>query len=310
MLCPTKSPIKYAQMRGRGCRLCPEIGKEEFIIYDFVGNSKRFSDPGKAYQWSKPTVKEEIARKYGDFMTIPEGSLNDEIRTREIINGLDINHDKNQTHAIVDSPRRRHRPKRSRTLAKAKTSNISFIQEARPVSGEILSWANTSNEQWTEVGNNIFNILTDPTLSQDGQEKLQDIALEIATKLQERLVFGSDCQQCEKNRLKLRTSMLEVVLEKGVPRSYTPEMFEQKRNDMFLFFDDVYLNNEEDPLGQCSLQDVPLGVVISEGKAITLPNKENTTHYLDLSSRNEVNTARAPGSKAKVETLMSVAGLT
>lgn len=45
MLRRTKSPIKYAQMRGRGSRLCPKIGKEEFIIYDFVGNSKRFNDP-------------------------------------------------------------------------------------------------------------------------------------------------------------------------------------------------------------------------------------------------------------------------
>jgi type I restriction enzyme, R subunit len=28
MLRPTKSPIKYAQMRGRGSRLCPKIGKK------------------------------------------------------------------------------------------------------------------------------------------------------------------------------------------------------------------------------------------------------------------------------------------
>jgi len=35
MLRPTQSPIKYAQMRGRGSRLCPKINKTEFIIYDF-----------------------------------------------------------------------------------------------------------------------------------------------------------------------------------------------------------------------------------------------------------------------------------
>lgn len=47
MLRPTQSPIKYAQMRGRGSRLCPKIGKEEFIIYDFVGNSKDSTIPAK-----------------------------------------------------------------------------------------------------------------------------------------------------------------------------------------------------------------------------------------------------------------------
>jgi type I restriction enzyme R subunit len=109
MLRPTKSPIKYAQMRGRGSRLCPKIGKEEFIIYDFVGNSKRFNDPGERYDkpklvsvapGSRPAETGEI--EAGDvpqpetgatnpesgkreFLTIPEESLDDEIRSREII---------------------------------------------------------------------------------------------------------------------------------------------------------------------------------------------------------------------------------
>ncbi len=42
MLRPTVSAMKYAQMRGRGSRLCPKIGKTEFWIYDFVGNVARF----------------------------------------------------------------------------------------------------------------------------------------------------------------------------------------------------------------------------------------------------------------------------
>lgn len=109
MLRPTLSPIKYAQMRGRGSRLCPKIGKEEFIIYDFVGNSKRFNDPGERYDKpktvgvapaSRPAKTGEIAE--GDiqqtqtgtpypeggvreFVTIAEGSLDDEIRAREIL---------------------------------------------------------------------------------------------------------------------------------------------------------------------------------------------------------------------------------
>ncbi len=109
MLRPTLSPIKYAQMRGRGSRLCPKIGKNEFIIYDFVGNSKRFNDPGEAYQkpklvgaapGSRTTETGEIVEgdaqqaqpltKYPEggsreFLLLAEGSLEDEIRAREII---------------------------------------------------------------------------------------------------------------------------------------------------------------------------------------------------------------------------------
>lgn len=109
MLRPTKSPIKYAQMRGRGSRLCPKIGKEEFIIYDFVGNSKRFNDPGERYDkpklvgvapGSRPAETGEIEEGdvpqpetgttypeggHREFLTIAEGSLDDEIRSREII---------------------------------------------------------------------------------------------------------------------------------------------------------------------------------------------------------------------------------
>lgn len=109
MMRPTKSPIKYAQMRGRGSRLCPKINKAEFIIYDFVGNSKRFNDPGDAYHKPKlvgaapnarTTETADVAeadfqkpemeisypeRGSNEFLTIAEGSLDDEIRFREII---------------------------------------------------------------------------------------------------------------------------------------------------------------------------------------------------------------------------------
>ena len=108
MLRPTGSPIKYAQMRGRGSRLCPKIGKEEFIIYDFVGNSKRFNDPAGEYRKPKQVgfapgsrVAEGGEPDSGDlppeaatpggksrkdhFTLIGGGSLVDEIRSREII---------------------------------------------------------------------------------------------------------------------------------------------------------------------------------------------------------------------------------
>jgi len=105
MLRPTNSAIKYAQMRGRGSRLCPKIGKENFIIYDFVGNTDKFNDP--AEQYHKPKVvgprpgllgprPEDEGPEPGpppelppvpprEFVTIPEESLEDEIRKREIL---------------------------------------------------------------------------------------------------------------------------------------------------------------------------------------------------------------------------------
>jgi type I restriction enzyme R subunit len=109
MLRPTKSAIKYAQMRGRGSRLCPRIGKTEFIIYDFAGNTKRFNDPGEAYHKPRlvsvaPDTTPVLGDDTGDeitpdaiakpqpypeprpdFLLIKEGSLDDEIRSREII---------------------------------------------------------------------------------------------------------------------------------------------------------------------------------------------------------------------------------
>ena len=105
MLRPTNSAIKYAQMRGRGSRLCPKIGKEDFIIYDFVGNTDKFNDPAEQYHKPKvvgaqpgpipPGCEEEGSEAEpppepaphppSEFVTIPEGSLDDEIRKREIL---------------------------------------------------------------------------------------------------------------------------------------------------------------------------------------------------------------------------------
>jgi len=39
-----RSPILYQQMRGRGTRTAPHIGKKKFIIYDFFGNHEYFND--------------------------------------------------------------------------------------------------------------------------------------------------------------------------------------------------------------------------------------------------------------------------
>jgi len=39
-----RSPILYQQMRGRGTRTAPHIGKQQFIIYDFFRNHEHFND--------------------------------------------------------------------------------------------------------------------------------------------------------------------------------------------------------------------------------------------------------------------------
>ncbi|KPJ68571.1 MAG: hypothetical protein AMJ43_00010 [Coxiella sp. DG_40] len=105
MLRPTNSAIKYAQMRGRGSRLCPKIGKEDFIIYDFVGNTDKFNEPAEQYHKPREVGTRpgtDILVDYWDdeteiveppspppppseFKTILEGSLEDEIRRREIL---------------------------------------------------------------------------------------------------------------------------------------------------------------------------------------------------------------------------------
>ncbi|MFH1684631.1 MAG: DEAD/DEAH box helicase family protein [Candidatus Margulisiibacteriota bacterium] len=104
MLRPTKSAIKYAQMRGRGNRLCTKIGKTEFLIYDFVGNTENFNDPGMEYHRPKevgisPGLKQPKETEIGtettpqpypepkshEFFVIAEGSLEDEFRRRETI---------------------------------------------------------------------------------------------------------------------------------------------------------------------------------------------------------------------------------
>jgi len=105
MLRPTTSAIKYAQMRGRGSRLCPRIGKTSFLIYDFVGNHSRFNDPGAQYNRPKQVGKRpkpgETEPEPGpeptpppppgppgpprEFTVIPMGAKEDTIRRRELI---------------------------------------------------------------------------------------------------------------------------------------------------------------------------------------------------------------------------------
>ncbi|MHB8519150.1 MAG: DEAD/DEAH box helicase family protein [Limisphaerales bacterium] len=105
MLRPTTSAIKYAQMRGRGSRLCPRIGKTSFLIYDFVGNHSRFNDAGAQYHRPKQIGKRPLPggtepepgpepmppqppgppQPPREFTVIPMGAKEDTIRRRELV---------------------------------------------------------------------------------------------------------------------------------------------------------------------------------------------------------------------------------
>lgn len=91
------------KMRGRGSRLCSKIKKTEFLIYDFVGNTERFDDPGVEYHRPKVIDTRSFAQQAGEitpelihqsqseekktreFVLIKEGLLEDEFRRRETI---------------------------------------------------------------------------------------------------------------------------------------------------------------------------------------------------------------------------------
>jgi len=101
MMCrPTRSPTFYQQMRGRGSRLCPQVGKKEFLIYDFVGNAEYFNDEGyDPFEQKKVATrlrveeveKEEVIEEQipeaivRQFVTIPLGQARDEWVERRYI---------------------------------------------------------------------------------------------------------------------------------------------------------------------------------------------------------------------------------
>ncbi|MEJ5328745.1 MAG: DEAD/DEAH box helicase family protein [Desulfobaccales bacterium] len=151
MLRPTRSAIKYAQMRGRGSRLCPRIGKTEFLIYDFVGNSTIFNDPGEPHHRPKEVGRRPAPQPPGEpgpgpepvpppeppppppreFIQIPEGSLEDEFRRRETIivgpEGLAID-------------RKTYRDKF--------TAKVIELQRTDPVVQKIFAGQEVTEEEW------------------------------------------------------------------------------------------------------------------------------------------------------------------
>lgn len=94
MMRPTASVVLYQQMRGRGSRKEPRIGKDSFLIYDFVGNAERFNDPmlenaipgEKAIpQTLAREIDEEEKKRKKEFVVVKEHQLSDEIQIRQMI---------------------------------------------------------------------------------------------------------------------------------------------------------------------------------------------------------------------------------
>lgn len=140
MLRPTKSAIKYAQMRGRGSRICPKIGKTEFWIYDFVGNVARFNDSSIDYRKPKEIAQREGGGgggepgPGGDWVLIPEGQKEDEIRNQHMIlvgpGGLQIDRE---------------------TYQEEWSAKVSELHKADPVVQKILAGKPVSEDEWEEL---------------------------------------------------------------------------------------------------------------------------------------------------------------
>jgi type I restriction enzyme R subunit len=158
MLRPTISAIKYAQMRGRGSRLCPRIGKTDFLIYDFVNNTGNFDDPGQQYHRPKsvgkrPTTGFAEGDDAGiiqgpppsppsgsprDFTVIKEGSLEDQFRKRQMIvigpEGLQIDRQRYQDHW---------------------QRRIEELRQTDPVVRKILAGEEITENEWTELAHRL-----------------------------------------------------------------------------------------------------------------------------------------------------------
>lgn len=161
MLRPTTSALKYSQMRGRGSRLCPRIGKRGFLIYDFVNNTKNFDDPGGRYH----EPKEKGSRPAGglrpgdsgeeggvivdppppppsppprQFTVIREGSLEDEFRKRQMIlvgpEGLEID-------------RQRYQDQWAKRMEELRATD--------PVVRKIFSGEEVTENEWEELANKL-----------------------------------------------------------------------------------------------------------------------------------------------------------
>lgn len=152
MLRPTTSAIKYAQMRGRGSRLCPKIGKQGFLIYDFVNNTQNFDDPGEQYHRPRAVGKRPEADGGDDddirftppppppppppreFRVIPAGEREDEFRKRHLISvgpdGLEIDRQRYQDQWV---------------------KRVEALRETDPAVRKILAGEEITETEWEEL---------------------------------------------------------------------------------------------------------------------------------------------------------------
>jgi type I restriction enzyme R subunit len=160
MLRPTTSAIKYAQMRGRGSRLCPRIGKTGFLIYDFVNNTQNFDDPAEQYHRPTTVGKRPPGGSGGEdddddgpivgppppppppppreFTVIKEGSLEDEFRKRQMIivgpDGLEIDRQRYQDQWV---------------------RRIEELRNTDPVVRKVLAGEEVTENEWEELAHKL-----------------------------------------------------------------------------------------------------------------------------------------------------------
>jgi len=90
-------------------------------------------------------------------------------------------------------------------------------------------------EHLTEEELVIFDILTRPApeLSQEERTEVKKVTRELLTKLKQLLVINWRQKSAVRSQLKLA---IEDVLDAGLPRAYTPELYQQKCSAVFEHF--------------------------------------------------------------------------
>lgn len=73
---PVFEPTLYQQIKGRGTRLCPEIKKERFVMFDFCGVCAYFEEE---YDWQAPLKTPKQGNSVTTEDTPESGSVNDGI---------------------------------------------------------------------------------------------------------------------------------------------------------------------------------------------------------------------------------------
>jgi type I restriction enzyme, R subunit len=89
----------------------------------------------------------------------------------------------------------------------------------------------------------IFDILTRPApeLSPEERAEVKKVARELLAKLKELIVINWRQKSMARSRLKLN---IEDVLDKGLPRVYSPELYKQKCTVVFQHFYENYSDKD------------------------------------------------------------------